>query len=191
MSVFSYTGCGKSSTFAPNLKIINCKGMKTMKKLAIYVLGVVLMGMTSCSDEPGIKTVEGMYSYKLAGSARVYYQSTGDTRQVRMDTETGTMTIVRTNEANEVKITMSADNGDLYAMVGILTHDTIFFEPVSRDIYVEEVQEMFRSQMNGEGQVLNDGSISARIYITGRAHEEENINLTATDVQLFATKIKK
>ena len=151
--------------------------MRTMKKLAILVLGVVLMGMTSCNNEPSIKTVTGMYNYKMAGSARVYYQATGETKQIRMNTETGTMTVVKTQEADQVKITMSADNGDLYAMVGVMTHDTIFFEPVSRDIYVDEVEEMFRSQMNGEGQVLNDGSISARIYITGRAHEEENINL--------------
>ena len=164
--------------------------MRTMKKLAILVLGVVLMGMTSCNNEPSIKTVTGMYNYKMAGSARVYYQATGETKQIRMNTETGTMTVVKTQEADQVKITMSADNGDLYAMVGVMTHDTIFFEPVSRDIYVDEVEEMFRSQMNGEGQVLNDGSISARIYITGRAHEEENINLTATDIQLYATKVK-
>lgn len=131
-----------------------------------------------------------MYDYKLAGSARVYYQSTSETKQVKMNTETGTMTVVKTDEADQVKITMSADNGDLYAMTGVLTHDTIFFEPVSRDIYVDEVQEMFRCQMNGEGKVLSDGSISARIYVTGRAHEEENINLTATDIQLYATKIK-
>ena len=148
------------------------------------------MGLTSCSEEPGIKTIAGMYSYKMAGSARMYYQTTGDAQQVRMNTETGTMTVVRTDEADKVKITMSADNGDLYAIVGVLTHDTIFFEPVSRDIYVDEVQKMFRCQMNGEGQLLNDGSISARIYITGRAHEEENINLSATDVKLYATKIK-
>ena len=148
------------------------------------------MGMTSCNNEPSIKTVTGMYNYKMAGSARVYYQATGETKQIRMNTETGTMTVVKTQEADQVKITMSADNGDLYAMVGVMTHDTIFFEPVSRDIYVDEVEEMFRSQMNGEGQVLNDGSISARIYITGRAHEEENINLTATDIQLYATKVK-
>ena len=164
--------------------------MKSMKTLAIMVLGVVLMGLTSCSNEPSIKTVSGMYNYKMAGSARVYYASTGETQQVRMNTETGTMTIVRTDEVDRVKITMSADNGDLYAMTGVLTHDTIFFEPVSRDIYVDEVQEMFRCQMNGEGQLLSDGSISARIYITGRAHEEENINLTATEIQLYATKIK-
>lgn len=164
--------------------------MKTMKKMAILVLGVVLMGLTSCSNEPSIKTVTGMYNYKIAGSARVYYQEDGSSKQVRLNTETGTMTIVRIEEADKVKITMSADNGDLYAMEGVLTHDTIFFEPVSRDIYVDEVQEMFRSQMNGEGQLLNDGSISARIYITGRAHEQANINLTATEVQLFATKSK-
>ena len=161
-----------------------------MKKLATLVLGVVLMGLTSCSNEPSIKTAAGMYNYKIAGSARVYYQEDGSSKQVRLNTETGTMTIVRIEEADKVKITMSADNGDLYATEGVLTHDTIFFEPVSRDIYVDEVQEMFRSQMNGEGQLLNDGSISARIYITGRAHEEENINITATDVQLFATKNK-
>lgn len=164
--------------------------MKKMKHLAILVLGVVLMELTSCSNEPSIKTVAGMYNYKLAGSARVYYQATNDSKQVKMNTETGTMTIVRTEEADQVKITMSADNGDLYAITGVLTHDTIFFEPVSRDINVDEVQEMFRCQMNGEGQLLNDGSISARIYITGRAHEQENVNLTATDIQLYATKIK-
>ena len=164
--------------------------MKTMKKLAIFVLGVVLMGLTSCSNEPSIKTVTGMYNYKLAGSARVYYQATGETKQVVMNTETGPMTIVRTDEADKVKITMSANNGDLYAMTGVITHDTIFFEPVSRDIYVDVVEEFFRCQMNGEGQLLSDGSISARIYITGRAHEEENINLTATDIKLYATKIK-
>ena len=164
--------------------------MKKMRNLAILVLGVVLMGLTSCSNEPSIKNVSGLYDYKLAGSARVYFQSTGDAQQVRLNTETGTMTVVRTDEADRVKITMSADNGDLYAMVGVLTHDTIFFEPVSRDIYVDELQKMFRCQMNGEGQLLNDGSISARIYITGRAHEEENINLTTTDAQLFATKVK-
>lgn len=164
--------------------------MEAMKKLATLVLGVVLMGLTSCSNEPSIKTAAGMYNYKIAGSARVYYQEDGSSKQVRLNTETGTMTIVRIEEADKVKITMSADNGDLYATEGVLTHDTIFFEPVSRDIYVDEVQEMFRSQMNGEGQLLNDGSISARIYITGRAHEEENINITATDVQLFATKNK-
>ena len=164
--------------------------MEAMKKLATLVLGVVLMGLTSCSNEPSIKTAAGMYNYKIAGSARVYYQEDGSSKQVRLNTETGTMTIVRIEEADQVKITMSADNGDLYATEGVLTHDTIFFEPVSRDIYVDEVQEMFRSQMNGEGQLLNDGSISARIYITGRAHEEENINITATDVQLFATKNK-
>ena len=164
--------------------------MKTMKQLAILVLGVVLMGMTSCSNEPSIKTVSGMYNYKLAGSARVYFQATGDAQQVKMNTETGTMTIVRTDEADQVKITMSADNGDLYSMIGVLMHDTIFFEPVSRDIYVDELEEMFRCQMNGEGQLLSDGSISARIFITGRAHEEENINLTATEIQLYATKIK-
>ena len=43
--------------------------------------------------------------------------------------------------------------------------------------------------MNGEGQVLSDGSVSARIYITGRAHEEENIHLTTTDAMLYATKV--
>ena len=161
-----------------------------MKKLAILVLGVVLVGLTSCSNEPSIKTVSGMYNYKMAGSARVYYQTTGETKQVRMNTETGTMTVVREKEADQVKITMSADNGDLYAMKGVVMHDTIYFEPVSRDIYVDEVEEMFRCQMNGEGQLLNDGSISARVYITGRAHKEENINLTATDAQLYATKIK-
>ena len=160
-----------------------------MRKIAI-VLGVVWMALTSCSNEPGIKTVTGMYSYKMAGSARVYYQSTGVTKQVRLTTETGTMTIVRTDVEDEVKVTMSADNGDLYAMVGVMTHDTIFFQPVSRDIYVDEVQEMFRCQMNGEGQVLSDGSISARIYITGRAHEEENVHLTTTDAMLYATKVK-
>jgi hypothetical protein len=164
--------------------------MKEMKKLAILVLGVVLMGLTSCSNEPSIKTVSGMYNYKVAGSARVYYQATGAAEQVRLNTEIGTMTIVRTDEADQVKITMSADNGDLYAMTGVLMHDTIIFEPVSRDIYVDELQEMFRCQMNGEGQLLNDGSISARIFITGRAHEEENINLSTTDAQLYATKIK-
>ena len=165
--------------------------MKMMKKLAILVLGVVLMGLTSCSNEPSIKTVTGMYNYKMAGSARVYYQTTGETKQVRMSTETGTMTVVREKEAaDQVRITMSADNGDLYAMTGVIMHDTIYFEPVSRDIYVDEVEEMFRCQMNGEGQLLNDGSISARVYITGRAHKEENINLTATDAQLYATKIK-
>ena len=164
--------------------------MKSMKTLAIMVLGVVLMGLTSCSNEPSIKTVSGMYDYKLAGSARVYYQSTSETKQVKMNTETGTMTVVKTDEADKVKVTMSADNGDLYAMTGVMTHDTIFFEAVSRDIYVDEVQEMFRCQMNGEGQLLSDGSISARIYVTGRAHEEENIHLTATDIQLYATKIK-
>lgn len=163
-----------------------------MKKLAILVLGVVLMmGLTSCSNEPSIKTVTGMYNYKMAGSARVYYQTTGETKQVRMSTETGTMTVVREKEAaDQVRITMSADNGDLYAMTGVIMHDTIYFEPVSRDIYVDEVEEMFRCQMNGEGQLLNDGSISARVFITGRAHEEENINLSTTDVQLYATKIK-
>jgi hypothetical protein len=161
-----------------------------MKNPAILVLGVVLMGLASCSNAPGIKTVSGLYNYKSAGSARVYYQATGNAKQVRLNTETGSMTVVRTDEADKVKITMSADNGDLYAMTGVLAHDTIFFEPVSRDIYVDELQEMFRCQMNGEGQLLNDGSISARVYITGRAHEEENINLTATDVQLFATKVK-
>ncbi len=160
-----------------------------MRKIAI-VLGVVWMALTSCSNEPGIKTVTGMYSYKMAGSARVYYQSTGGAKQVRLTTETGTMTIVRTDVEDEVKVTMSADNGDLYAMVGVMTHDTIFFQPVSRDIYVDELQEMFRCQMNGEGQVLSDGSISARIYITGRAHEEENIHLTTTDAMLYATKVK-
>lgn len=163
--------------------------MKVMRKIAI-VLGVVWMALTSCSNEPGIKTVTGMYSYKMAGSARVYYQSTGVAKQVRLTTETGTMTIVRTDVEDEVKVTMSADNGDLYAMVGVMTHDTIFFQPVSRDIYVDELQEMFRCQMNGEGQVLSDGSISARIYITGRAHEEENIHLTTTDAMLYATKVK-
>lgn len=160
-----------------------------MRKIAI-VLGVVWMALTSCSNEPGIKTVTGMYSYKMAGPARVYYQSTGVAKQVRLTTETGTMTIVRTDVEDEVKVTMSADNGDLYAMVGVMTHDTIFFQPVSRDIYVDEVQEMFRCQMNGEGQVLSDGSISARIYITGRAHEEENVHLTTTDAMLYATKVK-
>lgn len=166
--------------------------MEMMKKLAILVLGVVLMmGLTSCSNEPSIKTVTGMYNYKMAGSARVYYQTTGETKQVRMSTETGTMTVVREKEAaDQVRITMSADNGDLYAMTGVIMHDTIYFEPVSRDIYVDEVEEMFRCQMNGEGQLLNDGSISARVFITGRAHEEENINLSTTDVQLYATKIK-
>lgn len=148
------------------------------------------MGLTSCSNEPSIKTVSGMYNYKMAGSARVYYQSTGDTKQVRMNTETGTMTVVRTEEADKVKITMSADNGDLYAITGVLTHDTIYFEAVSRDIYVDEAEEMFRCQMNGEGKLLNDGSISARIYVTGRAHEEENIHLTATEIQLYANKMK-
>lgn len=164
--------------------------MKEMRKMAIMVLGVVLMGLVSCSNEPGIRTVAGMYSYKMAGSARVYYQATGETRQVRMNTETGTMTIVRTDEADKVKVTMSADNGDLYATEGVLTHDTIFFEPVSRDIYVDEVQEMFRCQMNGEGKLLNDGSISARIFITGRAHEQENVHLTTTEMLLYATKVK-
>ena len=164
--------------------------MKTMKSVTILVLGVVLMVLTGCNNEPSIKTVSGMYNYKIAGSARVYYQATGDAKQVQMNTETGTMTVVRTDEADKVKVTMSADNGDLYAMEGALTHDTIFFEPVSRDIFVDDVQEMFRCQMNGEGKMLNDGSISARIYITGRAHEEENINLTATSVQLYAQKVK-
>ena len=164
--------------------------MKKMKKLAILVLGVVLMGLVSCSNEPSIKTVSGMYNYKLAGSARVYYQEDGSSKQVRLNTETGTMTVVRLEEADRVKITMSADNGDLYAMEGVLTHDTIFFEPVSRDIYVDEVQEMFRCQMNGEGQLLNDGSISARVYITGRAHEEANIHLTTTNAVLYAVKMK-
>ena len=42
--------------------------MKTMKKLAIFVLGVVLMGLTSCSNEPSIKNITGMYNYKLASS---------------------------------------------------------------------------------------------------------------------------
>ena len=164
--------------------------MKNVKNLAVLVLGVVLMGLTSCSNEPGIKTVSGLYDYKLAGSARVYFQATGDAQQVKMNTETGTMTVVRTDEADQVKITMSADNGDLYSITGVLTHDTIFFEPVSRDIYVDELEEMFRCQMNGEGQLLSDGSISARVYITGRAHEEENIHLSTTDMQLYATKVK-
>lgn len=161
--------------------------MKEMRKIAIFVLGVVLMGLTSCSNEPGIKTVTGVYSYKMAGSARVYYSYPA--KQVRLTTEMGTMIIVRTDVEDEVKVTMSADNGDLYAMVGVMTHDTIFFQPVSRDIYVDEVHEMFRCQMSGEGQVLSDGYISARICITGRSNEEENVHLTATDVMLYAIKI--
>lgn len=164
--------------------------MQKMKNLVLLALGVVLMNMTSCSNEPSIKTVSGMYNYKLAGSASVYYQADSRRQIVRMNTETGTMMVVRTDKADEVKITMSADNGDLYAITGVMTHDTIFFEPVSRDIYVDELQEMFRCQMNGEGEILNNGDITARIYITGRAHEEENINLTATDVMLYATKTK-
>ena len=165
--------------------------MQTMKKLAILVLGVVLMELTGCSNGPSIKTVTGMYNYKIAGSARVYYQEDGSAKQVRLNTENGIMTVVRTkDEAEKVNITMSADNGDLYVMEGVLMHDTIFFEPVSRDIYVDELEEMFRCQMNGEGQLLSDGAISAHIYITGRAHEEQNINLTATNAQLYATKTK-
>ena len=168
--------------------------MKTMKNLAILVLGVVLMATTACNSEPSIKSALGEYNYRLSGTARIYDQDTDEAVQVTLEAETGTLKVVRGNEPNTGIMTVYADQGSTYELPLLFAHDTVWVEgpqDTYRDIEVtvNGQKELFHIRIGGQGFVLNNGDLTIHLGYTGRCRDtSKSLILTAGDVHMNAKK---
>ena len=196
MSVFSYTICAKSSTFAQNFKMLTTMTMKNVLKLCFWVILVFVLGaLGSCSNEPSMKTAIGDYSYRLSGSAHIYFGDRDRDTMVMLSPESGTMTVVRTKEPDKCNATIYADDGDTYEMILYFTHDTVWIdEPIFRDIVVKvnDQDELFHIRMSGEGQILNNGDLNLRLGYSGRSRNTSHPwTLTANPVSVHLNAQKK
>ena len=196
MSVFSYILCPKSSNFAQNFKIYATMTTKNVLKLCFGTLVVSILGVfSSCSNEPGIKTAVGEYTYNIAGTAQIYFADRDQDTTVMLAPEAGTMTVVRSKESNKCNATLYAEDGNTYEMVFYFTHDTLWIdEPVFRDITVKvnDQDEIFNIRMSGEGQILNNGDLNLRLGYNGRSRNTDHLwTLTANPVSLHLNAKKK
>ena len=165
-------------------------------KLCFWVLLVFAIGaMSACSNEPGLKTAVGDYTYRIAGTAHIYFQESGDDTAVPLTPESGTMTIVRGKEADRTTATLYADDGNTYELPLYFTHDTVWIdEPVFRDIMVKVggQDELFHIRITGEGQILNNGDLNLHLGYSGRSRNTSHSwTLTANPVNVHLNAKKK
>jgi hypothetical protein len=196
MSVFSYTKSAKSSTFAQNFKTYTTMTTKNVLKLCFWTLLVFLLGtLGSCRNEPGMKTAICEYTYRIAGTAQIYFADRDRDTAVMLTPESGTMTVVRSKEPDKCNVTLYADDGNTYEMVLFFTHDTAWIdEPVYRDIAVKvnDQDELFNIRMSGEGQVLNNGDLNLRLGYSGRSRNTDHPwTLTANPVSVHLNAKKR
>ncbi len=161
-----------------------------MKKVMTILLGVVMIALTACNNEPGVKTALGEYTYRLSGSTRIYDADTDHAVQVTLTPESGTMTVLKGDEANKGIAQVFADDGNTYEMPLIFAHDTIWVEPLYRDIVVkiDGKDELFHVVIAGEGSVL-DKALSIHLGYNGRCRDtSKSLILTAGDVHMNAKK---
>jgi len=160
-----------------------------MKKM-ILMMSVAMFALTACNNEPGVKTALGEYTYRLSGSARIYDAETDNAVQVTLTPESGTMTILKGDEANKGIAQVFADDGNTYEMPLIFSHDTVWVDPLYRDIVVniDGKDELFYIVIAGEGQVL-DKALSIHLSYNGRCRDtSKSLNLTAGDVHMNCKK---
>lgn len=169
---------------------------KNLLKLCFWTVLVFMLGaLGSCSNEPGMKTAIGDYTYRIAGSAHIYFADRDRDTTVMLFPESGTMTIARGKEKDRCNATLYADDGNTYEMVFYFTHDTVWIdEPVFRDILVKVngADELFNIRMTGEGQVLNNGDLNMRLGYSGRSRNTDHPwTLTANPVSVHLNAKKK
>lgn len=196
MSVFSYLISAKSSTFAPDLKTYTIMTTQNLLKLCFWTLLVFLIGsLSSCSNEPGMKSALGEYTYRIAGSAHIYFAERDRDTTVMLTPEEGTMTVIRSKEPDKCNATLYADGGNTYEMVLYFTHDTVWIdEPVYRDILVKVngADELFHIRMSGEGQVLNNGDLNLHLGYNGLSWNTDHPwTLTANPVSVHLNAKKR
>lgn len=153
----------------------------------MIVMATIVLIMNACTEAPGLKSALGDYRYTISGSVRVYVLATDSSYQARLTPENGTMTITRGEEKDEAKISIWSNNGDTYDLTAVINHDTIYIEQSYRDIYVDEVKELFSIGINGTGMILSNGDISLSLYYNGRAHNAEYV-LTGSGIKMLARK---
>lgn len=165
-----------------------------MKKLMTILMGVAMIALTACNNEPGIKTALGEYSYRLSGTARIYFQENDSATHVTLEPETGTLKVIRGDVPNTGIMTVYADNGNTYELPLLFAHDTIWVEgekDVYRDIevMVGSQKEIFHIHIGGEGLVLNNGDLTIGLGYTGRSRNTDHPwTLTSSDVRMNAKK---
>jgi len=169
---------------------------ENLLKLCFWTLLVFLIGsLSSCSHEPGMKSALGEYTYRMSGTARIYDGRTDEACHVTLTPETGTMSVIRGNESDRGIIQVFADNGDTYELPVVFMHDTIYAEPMYRDISVKQVfdnknDELFHICVAGEGFVLQNGALSVHLGYSGRSRNTEHEwTLTASDIHMNAKKL--
>ena len=170
--------------------------MKNELKLCFWVIVVFILGaLGSCSNEPGLKTAIGDYSYRLSGSTLIYFGDRDRDTTVMLIPESGSMTVVRGKEPNKCNATLYADDGNTYEMVLYFTHDTVWIdEPIYRDLVVKvnDQDELFNIRMSGEGQILNNGDLNLRLGYSGRSRNTSHPwTLTANPVSVHLNAQKK
>ena len=194
MSVFSYTVCAKSSTFASDLKIQHFKLNFCIMKKMMMILSAAVLALTGCTNEPGMKTAIGDYTYRTSGTARIYFQENDSATHVTLESETGTLRIARGTNPNSAIMTVYADNGETYELPLLFAHDTIWVEgekDVYRDIEVkmDGGKELFHIRIGGEGQVLDNGDLTIGLGYSGRSRNTDHPwALTAGDVHMNCKK---
>ena len=165
-----------------------------MKKVMTILMGVAMVALAGCNNEPGIKTALGEYSYRLSGTARIYFQENDSATHVTLEPETGTLKVIRGNESNTGIMTVYADNGNTYELPLLFAHDTIWVEgpkDVYRDIEVTVggQKELFYIRIGGQGLVLNDGNLTIGLGYSGRSRNTDHPwTLTSMDVRMNAKK---
>lgn len=163
-----------------------------MKKMIMMMSAALLLALTACTNEPGIKTATGEYSYRLSGSARIYDSETDDAVHVTLTPETGTVTVIKSKEeANKGIAQVFADDGSTYEMPLVFSHDTVHVDPLYRDIVVKinGKDELFHVVISGEGVVL-DKALSIHLGYSGRCRDTSKaLNLTAGDVHMNCKKL--
>lgn len=162
---------------------------KDLLKLCFWTILVFLIGaLGSCSKEPGLNTATGEYSYRISGTARIYFADRGADTTVVLTPEQGTMTVVRSKEADKAVATLFADDGTTYELPLYFTHDTIWIdEPVFRDITVSmsDRNELFHIRITGEGQVMSSGDLALHLGYSGRSRNtSHDWSLTANPVSV-------
>lgn len=196
MSVFSYIISTKSCTFAQSFNTHITMSTKNVIKLCFWILVVFVLGaIGSCRNEPGMKTAVGEYTYRIAGTAQIYFAERDRDTTVMLTPEAGTMTVVRSKEPDKCNATLYAEDGNTYEMVLYFTHDTVWIdEPVFRDIAVKVngADELFNIRMSGEGQVLNNGDMNLRLGYSGRSRNTDHPwTLTANPVSVHLNAKKR
>ena len=168
-----------------------------MKRFMYLILGVSTLLLSACKDTADVRQAEGGYTYKTSGVVTI--NQAGETSEVHLTPETGTMVLTSNRNGSEATLSFNHSGGDTYDMQVRLENDSIFLDPLSRTIDVEvstdtlafgtvtHQREAFEVMVNGEGKLMSNGDVCLQLRYAGHALNE-NYTLTGKDIHVHCKR---